>query len=328
MQKVAIYGLGAVGGLIAARMVAAGCEVSAVAHGQTLASIQRHGLRLRVSGQLQTVPLRVEENPEALGVQDIVFIAVKSPALAQVVARIAPLIGPHTMVVTAMNGVPWWFFEARDVPFQGTALQSLDPDRKLAAAIPIGHIVGCVVHFSSSRPEPGFVELKSGNRLILGEPDGAMSERLQALVRLLEKGGFQADASSNIRGDIWYKLWGNMTMNPVTAVTGANTQQVLDDPLLNEFCRAAMREAAQIGEKVGCAIAQTAEERNEVTRKLGAFKTSMLQDAEAGRPLEIDGLLTVVHEIGILAGVKTPTIDGLLGLTRVFGRAHGIYGCP
>ncbi|MCI2807620.1 2-dehydropantoate 2-reductase [Eoetvoesiella caeni] len=324
-MKAAIYGLGAVGGLVAARLAAAGCDVSAVAHGQTLAALQQHGLRLKIAGNTQAIPLRAEEDPASLGVQDVVFIAVKSPALPQVVERIAPLIGPHTTVVTAMNGVPWWYFEGEGVPFQGAQLQSLDPGRKLASAIPVRHILGCVVHFSSARPEAGVVEVRSGNRLILGEPDGRDSGRLRELVGLLTKGGFEAEASSNIRGDIWYKLWGNMTMNPVSAITGAETAQIISDPLLNEFCLAAMREAAQIGEKIGCPIAQSAEERSRLTLQLGSFKTSMLQDAEAGRPLEIDGLVTVMHEIGILTGVATPTINSLLGLVRVFGRAHGIY---
>lgn len=324
-MKVAIYGLGAVGGLVAARLAAAGCEVSAVAHGQTLAALNQHGVRVKIAGETQTTPLRAEEDPAALGVQDVVFIAVKAPSLPEIVGRIAPLIGPDTTVVTAMNGVPWWFFEGEGVPYHGAELQSLDPGRKLANAIPVKHILGCVVHFSSARPEPGVVEVRSGNRIILGEPDGSDSDRMRQLVGLLNKGGFNAEASTNIRGEIWYKLWGNMTMNPVSAITGAETAQIISDPLLNEFCLSAMREAASIGAKIGCPIEQSAEERSQLTLKLGSFKTSMLQDAEAGRPLEIDGLVTVMHEIGQLTGVETPTINSLLGLVRVFGRAHGIY---
>jgi 2-dehydropantoate 2-reductase len=161
--------------------------------------------------------------------------------------------------------------------------------------------------------------------LILGEPSGGASERLQGLVRALSEAGFEAEATEDIRSAIWYKLWGNMTMNPVSAITGATTDKILDDPLVNRFCLNAMQEAASIGEKIGCPIRQSGEERNAVTRKLGAFKTSMLQDAEAGKALEIDALVTVVQEIGKLVGVPTPTIDSLLGLARLFGRAHGIY---
>ena len=204
-------------------------------------------------------------------------------------------------------------------------MRSVDRTGGLARAIPARHVIGCVVHLSSSSPEPGLVKPGFGNRLILGEPDGASSERLAALVSLLDRAGFEAEASLDIRTEIWYKLWGNMTMNPVSAITGATADKVLDDPLVRNFCLAAMREAAAIGAKIGCPIAQSGEERMAVTRKLGAFKTSMLQDAEAGKALEIDALVTVVHEIGELAGVETPFIDGLLGLVRVFGQTRGIY---
>ncbi|MGH8806925.1 MAG: 2-dehydropantoate 2-reductase [Noviherbaspirillum sp.] len=290
-MKIAVYGFGAVGGLIGARLAAMGCEVSAV----------------------------------ALGVQDVVIVAVKATALADVAARVAPLIGPDTIVITAMNGVPWWFFAGDDLPYAGTQLKSLDPEGALPRAIPSRQVIGCVVHLSSSCPQPGLVRLGFGNRLILGEPAGGRSARVDALVALLQNAGFDAEASIDIRTDIWYKLWGNMTMNPVSAITGATGDQVLDDPLVRAFCLAAMQEAASIGAKIGCPIAQSGADRMEVTRKLGAFKTSMLQDAEAGKPLEIDALVTAVHEIGKLVGVPTPMIDGLLGLARLYGRTHGLY---
>ena len=355
-MKVAVYGLGAIGGLIGARLAGAGCDVSAVVRGHKLEVLRTHGLRLQVQDRVSAVAVRAEQDPSELGNQDIVILAVKAPALADVAAHIAPLIGPDTIVLTAMNGVPWWFFESDKLPYSGTRLQSLDPTGALARAIPARHVIGCVVHLSSSSPEPGLVKPGFGNRLILGEPDGASSERLAALVSLLDRAGFEAEASLDIRTEIWYKLWGNMTMNPISAITGASADKilddplvrafsltamqeaaaigarigatadkVLDDPLVRNFCLAAMREAAAIGAKIGCPIAQSGEERMAVTRKLGAFKTSMLQDAEAGKALEIDALVTVVHEIGELAGVETPFIDGLLGLVRVFGQTRGIY---
>jgi 2-dehydropantoate 2-reductase len=324
-MRVAVYGLGAIGGLIGARLAGAGCEVSAVVRGNKLAALRTYGLRLQIQHQVTAVAVRAEEDPAQLGNQDIVIVAVKAPALPNVAAHIAPLIGPDTIVITAMNGVPWWFFEGDKLPYSGTRLQSLDPSRALSRAIPVRHVIGCVVHLSSSSPEPGLVRLGFGNRLILGEPDGASSERLAALVSLLDRAGFEAEASPDIRTDIWYKLWGNMTMNPISAITGATADKVLDDPLVRNFCLAAMQEAAAVGAKVGCPIAQSGEDRMAVTRKLGAFKTSMLQDAEAGKALEIDALVTVVHEIGELAGVATPTIDSLLGLVRLYGQTHGIY---
>jgi 2-dehydropantoate 2-reductase len=324
-MRVAVYGLGAIGGLIGARLSGAGCEVSAVVRGNKLAALRTYGLRLQIQHQVTAVAVRAEEDPAQLGNQDIVIVAVKAPALPNVAAHIAPLIGPDTIVITAMNGVPWWFFEGDKLPYSGTRLQSLDPSGALSRAIPVRHVIGCVVHLSSSSPEPGLVRLGFGNRLILGEPDGASSERLAALVSLLDRAGFEAEASPDIRTDIWYKLWGNMTMNPISAITGATADKVLDDPLVRNFCLAAMQEAAAVGAKVGCPIAQSGEDRMAVTRKLGAFKTSMLQDAEAGKALEIDALVTVVHEIGELAGVATPTIDSLLGLVRLYGQTHGIY---
>lgn len=324
-MKIAVYGFGAVGGLIGVRLAAAGCEVSAIARGATLAALRQHGARLQSADGVRAVPLRAEQETGALGVQDIVIVAVKATALADVAAHIAPLLGPETLVVTAMNGVPWWFFAGGSVPYAGTRLQSLDPDGALLRAIPTAQVIGCVVHLSASCAQPGLVRPGFGNRLILGEPGGGRSNRLDALVALLRNAGFDAEASADIRTEIWYKLWGNMTMNPISAITGATSDRILDDPLVHAFCVAAMQEAAAIGVKIGCPIAQSGAERMEVARKLGAFKTSMLQDAEAGKPLEIDALVTAVHEIGRLAGVPTPNIDALLGLARLYARTQRLY---
>lgn len=324
-MKVAVYGFGAIGGLIGARLASTGVDVSAVARGATLEALKAHGLRLQIQDRITSVPIRAAQSPQKLGAQDVVIIAVKAPALPDVAAHIAPLIGPDTIVITAMNGVPWWFFESCDVPYSGTHLQSLDATGAFSRAIPVRHVIGCVVHLSSACPQPGLVRVGFGNRLILGEPGGGNSARLESLVKLLCEAGFDAEASADIRTDIWYKLWGNMTMNPVSAITGATCDQILDDPLVNTFCLAAMQEAAAIGARIGCTITQSGADRMAVTRKLGAFKTSMLQDAEAGKALEIDALVTVVHEIGQLVGVATPAIDSLLGLARLYGRVHGLY---
>ncbi len=328
-MKIAVYGAGAVGGLMAARLAAIDggqrAGVSVIARGTTLAALRSHGVRVQAAERVLAVPVRAEEEPAALGVQDVVIVAVKATALADVAARIAPLVGPDTMVVTAMNGVPWWFFDHPALPFAGTRLRSLDPDGMLPTVMPTGQVIGCVVHLSSASPEPGVVRPGFGNRLIIGEPAGGASARLDRLATLLRDAGFDVEASTDIRTDIWYKLWGNMTMNPLSAVTGATCDRLLDDPLLRDFCLAAMREAAEIGARIGCPITQSGEDRMAVTRKLGAFKTSMLQDAEAGKALEIDALVTAVQEIGRLVDVKTPTIDGLLGLVRVFARTRGLY---
>ena len=237
----------------------------------------------------------------------------------------SPLLGPDTVVLPAMNGVPWWFFHGLGGAHEGAAVRAVDPDGRVAAAIPLRHVIGCVVHATCSMVEPGFGRHGFGRGLIVGEPDGAVSPRVTALAGQLDAAGFETTVSKRIQADVWYKLWGNMTMNPMSALTGATCDRLLDDPLLDRFTLAIMAEAAAIGEKIGCPIRQSGEERNAVTRKLGAFKTSMLQDAEAGKPLEIDALLTAVSEIGGRVGVATPSTDALLGLTRVFAAGRGLY---
>jgi len=201
-------------------------------------------------------------------------------------------------------------------------LTSVDPDGRIEAAIPERHVIGCVVHATCSVVEPGLVRHGFGDELIVGEPSGGVSVRVTALAELLRSAGFKATVSARIQADIWYKLWGNMTMNPISALTGATCDRILDDPLLNRYTLAIMAEAAAIGERIGCPIGQSGEDRNAVTRKLGAFKTSMLRDAQAGRPLEIDALVTAVTEIGAKVGVPTPHTDALLGMVRVFEEAH------
>ncbi len=326
-MKIAIYGAGAVGGLIAARLAQQenAHQLTLVARGRTLAAIREHGLRIDDSTGIRHIMIEADDTPSRIGVQDIVIVAVKSTALAEVVTQIAPLLGPETRIITAMNGVPWWFFEQPERPFSGLRLQSLDPDGALARAMPARQLIGCVVHLSSSSPEPGLIRPGFGNRLVLGEAISGQSVRLSALVDILANAGFDAEASPDIHRDIWYKLWGNMTMNPLSAMTGARADKVLDDPLVRDFCLKAMAEAAAIGDRIGCHIEQSGEERMRLTRQLGAFKTSMLQDAEAGRALEIDALVGAVREIGLEVGVATPTIDALLGLVRLYARSHALY---
>ena len=324
-MKVCIYGAGAIGGMLGARLGAAGHTMTAVARGATLAALARHGLRLQRADGLVTAPVHAAEDPAALGAQDLVVVAVKGPAVGTIAARIAPLLASHTMVLVAMNGVPWWFFDGMPGPLAGMRLRTLDPDGAIAAAIPSTQVIGCVVHASCMTSEPGLVRHVMGDGLIVGEARGGASVRVGELAQTLTSAGFDARPSERIQQDIWYKLWGNMTMNPISAFTGASTDQMLDDDLVNGYCLAVMAEAAAIGARIGCPIAQSGEDRMAVTRKLGAFKTSMLQDADAGRPLEIDALLAVVREIAERVKVPTPHLDGLLGLTRLFARNRGLY---
>lgn len=325
MIKVCVVGAGAIGGFIGTRLAAAGqVQVSALARGDTLAAMQKHGWRLQTATELVQVAARVSDKATDLGVQDVVIIAVKGPALAQAVRSIAPLIGPDTLIMPAMNGVPWWFCQTVS-DFPGGPLNSVDPDGQIAAAIPVSQVLGCVVHASTSALEPGLVQHKMGKGLIVGEASGGFSTRVQQVVDSLVDAGFEATASANVRHDIWYKLWGNMTINPVSAITGATADRVLADPLVRSFCSAAMAEVQAIGNHIGCPIDQKPEDRHAITAKLGAFKTSMLQDAEAGRAIELDALVGVVREIGQRLGIATPQIDTLYGLSRLFAQVHGLY---
>jgi len=324
-MKVCIVGAGSIGGFIGTRLAVAGqSQVSAIARGATLAALREHGWRLQEAGGLLRAPARASDKASELGVHDLVLIAVKSPALGAVATTIGPLLGPHTIVLPAMNGVPWWFGEGVSA-LGPEPLQSVDPGGRIAQAIPLHHVVGCVVHAATSTPEPGLVQHRTGRGLIIGEPAGGRSERVQRIADLLAHAGFDVTHSDNVRYDLWYKLWGNLTMNPVSAITGATIDRVLGDPLVRAFCSAAMREAAAIGDLVGCHIAQTPEDRHAVTAKLGAFKTSMLQDVEAGRAIELDALVSAVQEMGRRLGRPTPNIDALLGLTRLFARGRGLY---
>ena len=323
-MKICIFGAGAVGITIGARLAARGHQIAAVARGATLDALKAYGLRLVEAGEMHSRPVVASSSTADLGIQDVIFVCVKGPSLPGVAASIAPLIGAQTLVVPAMNGVPWWFFDGMEGPLAGASLESVDPQGALRQHIPSRHVIGCVVHLAASGVEPGMARVNFGNRLILGEPDHSDSPRLRALKDALTDAGFEAEASAQIQRDIWFKLWGNMTMNPISALTGATCDRILDDPLVSDFCTAVMGEAAAIGAKIGCPITQTAQERNALTRKLGAFKTSMLQDAEAGRTLEIDALLTVVCEIAARVGVAIPNTSALLGLVRLFARQRGI----
>lgn len=324
-MKTCIVGAGAIGGWIGAHLAGAGHPVSALARGATLQALRSHGWRLHEAGTLRHAPVAAaSDDPAALGVHELVVIAVKGPALAEVATRLAPLIGDGTLVLPAMNGVPWWF--GRGIAALGDGpLASVDPGGVVDAALPFDRVIGAVVHGAAGTAEPGVVEHRMGHGLIVGEPGGGLSARSERLARLLSDAGFDARVSADIRGDIWFKLWGNLTMNPVSAITGATVDRVLDDPLVRGFCSAAMREAAEIGRRIGCPIDAEPEDRHAVTRKLGAIRTSMLQDVVSGRPIELDAIVGAVQELGRRLGVATPNVDALFGLARLFGRVRGLY---
>lgn len=327
-MKVAIVGAGSVGALIGARLAAVGvAEVVAYARGATLEALRTRGWRVQSAELPAAAPAVASDRAGDLGAQDLVIVAVKGPALAQVAPAVAALCGADTVVVPMMNGVPWWF--CHGLPGFGDCaeqpLASVDPGGTIARALPYERVLGGVVHLAASSPEPGLVQHRMGRGLIVGEPRGGSSERARRVAALLAAAGFDAGASDDIRRDTWYKLWGNLTMNPVSAITGATLDRVLADPLVRAFCSAAMAEAAEIGARIGCRIDQSPEDRHAVTARLGAARTSMLQDAEAGRPLELDAIVGAVHEIGRRLQLPTPNVDALFGLARLYARTRGLY---
>ena len=325
-MKICIYGAGAIGGWLGAALAQAGERINVVARGATLDALQAEGLQL-VRGDVRIrVPVHAVADPAELGEQDLVVVAVKAPSLTGVAQQIAPLLGPDTMVLVAMNGVPWWFLQGGfGGALAGARLSAVDPDGAIAAAIPDRHVIGGVVHCSCSLDAPGVVRHHFGNGLIVGEPSGEASERVAALAALLQRAGIDATLSRQIQKDVWYKLWGNMTVNPISALTGATTDLILNDDLVRGFISAVMLEAKAIGERIGIPIEQSPEDRHAITRKLGAFKTSMLQDVEAGRAIELDALVSAVRELGGLSGMATPFTDALLGLARLQARQRGLY---
>ncbi|MDR0226169.1 MAG: 2-dehydropantoate 2-reductase [Burkholderiaceae bacterium] len=328
-DKACIFGAGAIGGWLGAALARAGCQLGAVARGPALQALRDQGLTLVHGEQREHFALRAESDPAALGVQDLVVISVKAPGLPDVAERIAPLIGPQTVVLTAMNGVPWWFLQGGvDAGVRGRQLHAVDPAGRIARAIPERQVLGSVVHASCSLDASGVVRRHFGNGIILGEPLAEAglppSPRLQALADLLVRGGLEARVSDCIQRDAWYKLWGNMTMNPVSALTGATTDRILGDELVRGLITRVMLEARDIGERMGLPISESPEDRHAVTLRLGAFKTSMLQDVEAGKPVELDAIVGAVRELGQLCGVATPFTDALLGLARLQARERGL----
>jgi 2-dehydropantoate 2-reductase len=308
-MTIAVVGAGAIGGWIAARLALAGLDVSVVARGETLAAIDSEGLRLTDNGETRCVAVTTSDDPATLGEQDIVIVAVKAPALVEMASNLEPLIGADTLVIPMLNGVPWWFTEE--------PLLSVDPDGAIADALPFDRIIGCVVHASCRREAPNHVHVVHAEKLILGEPDGGGSARVARLCDLFHTEGIRCDQSENIRRAIWYKLWGNATINPFSALTRSTADQLLEDEAIRLFMAEAMDELAAVGATIGCPISKSADDRMQVTARLGAFKSSMLQDVEAGRPIEIEALLGAPREIAGRAEVPTPQLDRIYPMTRL-----------
>lgn len=322
--KFCIIGAGAIGGMIATLLARSGATVSVVARGQTLANVKRSGLRLFLDGKLLQTRIEASDDPSELGIQDYVIVAVKAPSLADIARRMSPLLGPETAVVTAMNGVPWWFFHNAKSMLAGQRLDAIDPHGVIAQSIPASRVIGCVVHIAASVEEPGVIRHQSGRQLIVGEPDGQLTGRLARLAHWLRCAGFACQESRDIHRDVWLKLWANLSMNPISLLTAVTSDRIIDDTLVRQLCISMMEEAARIGAAIGISESPPVEKIIEKTRSIGAFKMSMLQDLEHRKPVEIDALLTVTHDIGVLVGVPTPFIDAVLGLARLKAKNLGL----
>jgi len=324
-MKICVFGAGAIGGLAAAWLARSGHDVSVVARGAHLTAIRGRGLRVESEKHPLTAKVRAESDPARLGPQDYVIVAVKGQSVRQVAEAIGPLLGEHTPVLTAMNGVPWWFFDRLPFGDGKLRLESLDPRGAISAAIPTERVIGCVVHLAASIQSPGVIRHSLGTRLIIGEPGGKNGERTEQLAHELRNAGFETLVSPFIERDFWVKLLGNVSFNPVSALTLASADRLIADPEVKAYMVEIMRECLAIGRAIGVDADIDPEARIDMARALGKFKTSMLQDLEAGKSLEIDGLLTGTLEVAAKAGVPAPYTQSLLGLIRARAESTGQY---
>lgn len=326
MTKICIYGAGAIGGHIGAMIAKAGAaDVSLVARGPHLAAIQANGLRLTGGGHDFVVHPRAVRNAGELGPQDYVIITLKAHSIAAVVPALQPLLGPETTVVFGVNGVPWWYFYGVDGPHAGARLATVDPGDAIWSGIGPERALGCVVYPAAEVPEPGVIQLVEGDRYSLGEPTGEKSERAKWLSQIFIASGLKAPVRERLRDEIWIKLWGNCSLNPVSALTGATLEQMVQDTDLRALLRAIMLEAQAVAEALGVRFPIDVDKRLAGAEAVGAHKTSMLQDLERGRPMEIDALVAAVKELGIITKVPTPQLDAVLALVKMRGRAAGCY---
>lgn len=324
-MRICIVGAGAIGGILAARLANTGHDVSAVARGPHLAAIREHGLTLRAGETEFTVDIAASDDPADLGPQDFVIVTLKAPALPGIAPALTPLLGPGTSFVTAMNGVPWWFCQALTGPLAGRFLPSIDPDGALSGTLSPDQLLGCVVHAGASVPEPGVIHHAAGDLFIVGDASRETTKPATQLAEAITETGLVGRATDDIHGEIWLKLIGNMGMGPICALTGATLAGLARDSDVRPIAAAMMQEAMDVGEALGLSLNMSAEARIDLGAELGEFKPSILQDLELGRPLEIDAMVTVVAEMGEIAGIGTPTINTVLALLRGRARLAGLY---
>jgi 2-dehydropantoate 2-reductase len=326
-MKICIFGAGAIGGYMGVKLAQAGAQVSLVARGPHLAAMKANGLSLiEEGGERVTVPVTASDNPADLGPQDYVIVTLKAHSVPPVVPKMAPLIGDHTTIVSGVNGVPWWYFHKIGGPLEGTRLASVDPGDAQWNGFGPDRVLGCVVYPAAEVEEPGIIKHIEGNRFSLGEPDGSKSERATRLSDALQAAGLKAPVRPRLRDEIWVKLWGNLSFNPISALTHATLDVLCTDPGTRAVARGMMLEAQVIAEKLGVKFPIDVDRRIDGGAAVGAHRTSMLQDLLAGRPMEIDALVASVQELGRLTDTPTPTIDTVLSLVGLRGRVAGLYG--
>ena len=325
-MRVAIVGAGSIGAVLGAKLAASGHEVVLVARGAHLAALRERGLTLvdHVGAASGTYRLPASAEPADFGAQDLVIIGLKAHAIPGMLPRIAPLVGRDTVVVPAINGLPWWYFDGVGGEFDGLALRSLDPDGTMSAALDVSHIIGCVVHIAGEVRAPGEVHHTGGRRLLLGELDNRSSARLHRVCDALDAAGFETVRSTNIRLDVWTKLIGNLSFNPIAALTGYLMNQIVADEQVLDVIRPMMVEAMRVAEHVGIRVPMTPDQRIDLARQLGAVKISMLQDLEQRRRLELDAIVGSVIELAERAGIDVPTVRHVHALTHARAKALGI----
>jgi 2-dehydropantoate 2-reductase len=326
-MNICVVGAGAIGGLVAVKLAELGEKVSVIIRGPHLAAVRANGMKLLMDGSEHVARMEATDRIRDLGVQDLVILALKAHQLGGVAQDLKSLCGPKTVIVTAQNGIPWWYFFRHDGPYQGTVLQSVDPGGVVAANIDPAQVIGSIIYPAADIVSPGTIRHIEGDRISLGELDGEDTERLRALAQLFRKAGFRVRVASDLRSEIWVKLWGNCTFNPISALTHATLVDLCQFPLTRELTENVMREAQTIGEMLGVRFGVSLEKRIAGAEAVGKHKTSMLQDVETGRPLELEALVGSVIELGRLTNVPTPRLSALYACTSLLAKvlrdSHG-----
>lgn len=324
-MRICIYGAGAVGGYLGVQLALAGQDVTLIARGAHLAAMQARGVKLLIDGEERLARPRCVAHPAEAGAQDYVIVTLKAHAIPGVAGLMEPLLREDTTVVTAANGIPWWYFYRLQGTYENRRVESVDPGGRIWDAVGPERALGCVVYPATQIVEPGVIRHIESNRLILGEPGGGVTDRVTQLAEVLREAGFRCRVKPDPRDEIWWKLLGNLSFNPVSALTHATLDRIAAEPGTVHLCRLMMREASEIARQLGVTLKLDIDRRLAVAASVGPHKTSMLQDLEAGRPMEIDALVTAVQELGRLVDVPTPTIDMVLALVQQRGRSAGTY---